>query len=178
MDYPTSLASYNGHSFMAGSQTLTVVDCGPLIVPVPSETRVGVIRRGQHFESLTLKSATGAHTALTLYATPRSGGYAERLRQVNHEVARSVGSIEDRDGPWGIETVATAENGSSLVCISIEGPRWILRSVTALAPGRGLVDTLLLRQILSWSAVRRGDCPHPAGAALPVDLPQGWQSHS
>lgn len=170
----SGLTSYDGSTLRAGDETLTFVDCGPLIVPVPERTRVGVTRRGDHFESLTLRPSSGAHIALTVYAVPRSGGYSEVLRRANHEVARSVGEVVDRVGPWGVETVATAPDGSSVVCIAVEGERWILRSVAATQPGRELVDTLHLRKILSWSAVRRGDHPHPAGAVIPVEMPGGW----
>ncbi|MFT7022412.1 MAG: hypothetical protein ACJA07_001496 [Rhodococcus sp. (in: high G+C Gram-positive bacteria)] len=85
-----------------------------------------------------------------------------------------MGEVVDRVGPWGVETVATAPDGSSVVCIAVEGERWILRSVAAAQPGRELVATLLVRKILSWSAVRRGDHPHPAGAVIPVQVPDGW----
>lgn len=174
VDHPPGLTSHNGHTIRAGDEMLTIVDCGPLIIPVPKGTRVGVTRRRDHFESLTLRSSSGAHIALTVYAVPRSGGYSEVLRRANHEVARSAGEVVDRVGPWGIETVATASDGSSVVCIAVEGERWILRSVAATQPGRELLDTLQLRKILSWSAVRRGDHPHPAGAVIPVELPGGW----
>ncbi|WP_128645621.1 DUF3710 domain-containing protein [Rhodococcus sp. BS-15] len=174
VDHPAGLTSHNGHTIRAGGEILTIVDCGPLIIPVPEQTRVGVTRRGDHFESLTLRTSTGAHIALTVYAVPRSGGYSEVLRRANHEVARSMGEVVERVGPWGIETVATAPDGSSVVCIAVEGERWILRSMAATRPGRELVDTLHLRKILSWSAVRRGDHPHPAGAVIPVEMPGGW----
>ena len=176
MEHPPGLSSHNGHTIHARGDRLTIVDCGPIIIPVPERTRVGVTRRDDHFESLTLRMDSGTHISLTVYAVPRTGGYGNVVRRANHEVARSVGDIVDRVGPWGIETVATVPDGSSVVCIAIEGDRWILRAVAATQPGRELIDTLLLRKILSWSAVRRGDHPHPAGAVIPVQLPSGWAS--
>lgn len=149
------------------------LDLGSLRVPVPdgAQLQVEMDSESGGIRAVHLLTELGQFT-VNAYAAPRSGGLwrevgtelAEQLRQDGAKVTRYRGE-------WG-EELAGQVNDVSLTFLGVDGPRWMVRAVSAGPEHAAGQAAELLREIVRGTVVVRGDAPLPVRTPLPVELPQ------
>ncbi|MCD2158323.1 DUF3710 domain-containing protein [Rhodococcus cerastii] len=151
------------------------VDLGSILLPLPEAVQLQVQMDPEgRPQSVYLVTDNSERITVEAFAAPRSPGLWQQTADVLVESLRDEGArVTGEAGPWGKEIVAiTAE--ADLRFIGIDGPRWMVRGVVSGPPNTGGESSLiaLARSILSDTVVRRGAEPYPAGASLPLLLPE------
>jgi Protein of unknown function (DUF3710) len=156
------------------------VDLGALLIaydPTREELRVDVAD-GQ-IVAATVVSGQSA-VQLQAFAAPRTEGiWAEVRQEIAGEISRQGGTVDERQGPFGIELRAQvpvqAQDGSRGVqlvrFLGVDGPRWFLRGVVS---GQGAVqpqEALGIEHIFRDTVVKRGDLPMAPRDPIPLVLP-------
>lgn len=151
-----------------------VLDLGSVLVPVPDGGQVQVELAGSGSVNGVFVTIGGGRVTMAAFAAPKSPG---QWRSVIGELAESVrgdgAKASVRQGPWGRELHAASGNGD-VRFIGVDGPRWMLRGV-AIGQTGAVGDesdlTLIAREMISGTVVRRGDDPMPVRSPLNVTLP-------
>lgn len=150
------------------------IDLGSVSLPLPAGGQVQVEMNQEGAVSGVHLGTPHGRVTVVAFAAPRSSG---QWREVAGELAESL--RKDRleavveNGPWGREIVAKAP-GAHLRFIGVDGPRWMVRCVTAGPEGANAAQSELVkaaRAILRGTIVERGTDPLPARTPLPVTLP-------
>ncbi|GAA4025238.1 DUF3710 domain-containing protein [Allokutzneria multivorans] len=164
----------------APQDEISRLDLGSVRVPVPdgSQLQVEVGQDDGELRAVHVVTPVGRVT-VSAYAAPRTGDMwreiakelADQLRGEGHRV------IKER-GVWGDEVSAEIANDDvALRFIGVNGPRWMLRGVTA-GPREAAEDAAdMLREILRLTVVVRGQSPMPVRTPLPVELPDAIAQH-
>lgn len=152
------------------------VDLGVLRVPIRSgvEMRVEVDQAGRAL-SCTLRDGTSL-MQLGAFAAPRSSGIWSDVRtEIRREIAKTGGSAEEVEGPFGPELSAlvVADTGRRPTrYLGVDGPRWFLRAVftgpAASEAGASSAFEAMLRDVV----VDRGSEPKPVREPIPLTLPK------
>jgi hypothetical protein len=149
------------------------LDLGSLRVPVPdgAQLQVEMDNESGGIRAVHLLTELGQFT-LNAYAAPRSGGL---WREVGTELAEQLrkdgASVVRYRGEWG-EELAGKVNDVALRFLGVDGPRWMVRAVSAGPEQAADQAAALLREIVRGTVVVRGDSPLPVRTPLPVQLPQ------
>lgn len=157
------------------------IDFGSLLVPAYEGIRVEV----------EMAEATGVCVTiirddsvlqLMAFAAPKTSGLWDEVRQeFAVEVAKSGGSSQEAEGPFGIELhalVHPAEQGQGrgqlepVRFLGVDGPRWFLRGMIR-GPAAQRPDLARpFEELFSDVVVVRGDHPAPPGDLLEIRLPE------
>lgn len=165
----------------APQDELPRLDLGSLQVPVPPQTevRVEVSEQGAVLAATLVRD--GSAVQVNAFAAPRTQGiWAEVRAELAEQVTGSGGSVQERDGAYGVELAAvvpTQVEGQGIVLaparyVGVDGPRWFLR---ALYTGPAAVDAVAaqeLEQAVRGVVVSRGTEPMAVREQLPLALPQ------
>ncbi|MFB9903298.1 DUF3710 domain-containing protein [Allokutzneria oryzae] len=164
----------------APQDEISRLDLGSVKVPVPdgSQLQVEVGQDDGQLRAVHVVTPVGRLT-VSAYAAPRTGDMwreiakelADQLRSEGHRV------IKER-GVWGDEVSAEVDSDDvALRFVGVNGPRWMLRGVTA-GPREAADEAAeLLREILRLTVVVRGQAPMPVRTPLPVELPEAIAQH-
>jgi hypothetical protein len=111
------------------------------------------------------------------YAAPRS---AELWPEISRELAEQLhgdgARVRRENGEWGIELVAFV-NDVLLRFVGVDGPRWMLRAVSAGPKETSAKAAEELRDIVRGTVVVRGAQPMPVRTPLPLELPEEIAAH-
>lgn len=156
----------------------TLVDFGSLALPdnaLDGHDVSLVTYSGKTLDTVLIHGGAAAR-ALSVYATPRSGGWEGSVHHANiaQATAARADEIHCQAGPFGTELTAVLPDRSLLIYTTVTGDRWALRVVTRSSADRKFIETQLTRKLISHSNVKRGDAPWPAGMVLPLTIPRGW----
>lgn len=118
----------------------------------------------------------GSTLQVQAFAAPRSEGLWHEIReQVVAQVTKQGGSVEEAEGPFGIEVRAvlpTADGTRRPVrFIGVDGPKWFLRGVIS---GKGAEDptnALPIEEVYRSIVVNRGIEALPPRELLPLRVP-------
>jgi len=117
---------------------------------------------------------------LQAFAAPRSEGIWEEVRrEISLEISKQGGTVDERQGPFGVELRAQVpvqapdgSRGIQLVrFIGVDGPRWFLRGVVS---GQGAVQPQEARdieQVFRDTVVSRGNSPMAPRDPIPLRMP-------
>jgi Protein of unknown function (DUF3710) len=153
---------------------------GLLLAAVPGrEVRLQVDEASKAVQAVLVAGADGA-VELRPFAAPRGGDLWGEIRpQLAQDMTNRGGTVEEREGPFGIELVGsvpvqvseteTATQPSRIV--GINGARWLLRATFLGAPAVRPEEADDWEAILDNVIIRRGDQAMPVGDPLPLVLP-------
>jgi hypothetical protein len=155
------------------------VDLGALLVPAVEGMELRVEVSDGQIIAATVVSGQSA-VQLQAFAAPRSEGiWAEVRSEISAEISRQGGTVDQRNGPFGIELRAQvpvqAPDGSRGVqlvrFIGVDGPRWFLRGVVS---GQGAVqpqEARAIEHVFRDTVVNRGQTPMAPRDPIPLRLP-------
>jgi len=161
------------------------VDLGALLVPAVEgmELRLEMADAEQVIAATVV--ARQSAVQLQAFAAPRSEGiWAEVRAEIALEISKQGGTVDEREGPFGVELRAQvpvqAPDGSRGVqlvrFIGVDGPRWFLRALfagsAAADPGAAAPLEAVLREVV----VVRGEQPMPPRDLLELKLPAEAQA--
>lgn len=154
------------------------VDLGALLVPktVGMDVQVQVDEQSGAVVQVTLVIGQGA-VQVQPYAAPRSGGmWADVRPQIARSISASGGMVEEGEGPFGVELRAQVQGSDSALqparFVGVDGPRWFLRGVFLGGAARAGAEARALEDVMRRLVVVRGSEAMPAGAPIPMRLPQ------
>ncbi len=84
--------------------------------------------------------------------------------------------MRKENGEWGTELVAFV-NDVLLRFVGVDGPRWMLRAVSAGPKETSAKAAEELRDIVRNTVVVRGEQPMPVRTPLPLSLPEQIAQH-
>jgi Protein of unknown function (DUF3710) len=148
------------------------LDLGSVRLPVPdgAQLQVEMDNDSGGIRAVHLLTEVGQLT-VGAYAAPRSGGlWAEVGGELAEQLSKDGARVSRVRGEWG-EELAAHVNDVSLRFVGVDGPRWMLRAVSAGPENRAEDATMLLRDVVRRTIVVRGDAPMPVRSPLPVQLP-------
>jgi hypothetical protein len=155
------------------------VDLGALLVPAVQGMELRVeVAEGQ----IIAVSVVSGQSAVQLqaFAAPRTEGiWADVRQEIAGEISRQGGTVDERQGPFGIELRAQVpvqgadgSRGVQLVrFLGVDGPRWFLRGVVS---GQGAVqpqEALAIEHVFRDTVVKRGNTPMAPRDPIPLVLP-------
>ncbi len=111
------------------------------------------------------------------FAAPRSSGLWDETRaQIESQLRGQGGTVEEREGPLGLELVAGAQasDGSGTRVarfIGVDGPRWFLRGVIGGAAASDPAAAALVEDLFRSLVVVRGANPMPPRDLIPLKMP-------
>lgn len=162
----TDYRSFDFSDFAKGG-----LDLGSMLIPVPHEAEVQVEMGEQGPQMIHILTPYGRLTPVA-FAAPRSSDlWEESLPEIITGMTNDGLSVTQETGPWGEEIVATAHTGTMRI-VGVQGDRWMLRMTTAGPTDKAEQLAELTREVISRCFIRRGDHALPAGAVLPVTIPQ------
>jgi hypothetical protein len=155
------------------------VDLGSLQVPVLPGIDIQLVFAEQHGAWVTARYG-GNEMQLQAFAAPKSGALWGEVRgEIVAEISGAGGQSEERQGPFGIELLASvpAQPGQPQAgvrpvrFVGVNGRRWFLRALfagqAAIDPGAAAPLEALMREVV----VVRGDQPMPPRDMLELRLP-------
>lgn len=148
------------------------LDLGSVRLPVPdgAQLQVEMDNDTGGIRAVHLLTEVGQLT-LGAYAAPRSGGLWTEVRsELAEQLSKDGAKVSRVRGEWG-EELAAHVNDVSLRFVGVDGPRWMLRAVSAGPENRAEEATTLLRDVVRNTIVVRGEAPLPVRSPLPVQLP-------
>ena len=118
----------------------------------------------------------GSTLQVQAFAAPRNEGLWHEIReQVVAQVSKQGGSVEQVEGPFGLEvraTLPTADGTRRPVrFIGVDGPKWFLRGVIS---GKGADEpdnALAIEEVYRSIVVNRGQEALPPRELLPLRVP-------
>jgi hypothetical protein len=156
---------------------LARLDLGSVRIPLPPQAQVQVeMDPAGPLRAIHLLTVNGRFT-ISGYAAPRSEGLwsaisGELAGQLHNDGAR----VRKENGEWGTELVAFV-NDTLLRFVGVDGPRWMLRAVSAGPKESSAKAAAELRDIVRSTVVVRGVEPMPVRTPLPLVLPPEIIAH-
>jgi hypothetical protein len=132
-----------------------------------------VVAVGLDFEDSTLQ--------VQPFAAPRSTGLWHEIRaQIAEQIERQGGTVEELDGPFGLElraVVPVVEGGVGggsrpARFIGVDGPRWFLRGVIAGKAAEQPESAAEIEELFRSVVVVRGTTPMPPRDLIPLHMPK------
>ncbi|UFU01611.1 DUF3710 domain-containing protein [Ruania suaedae] len=157
------------------------LDLGSLWVPKRAgmQVRMELDRKTRRVVGVNL-ALEGSSLQIQPFAAPRTAGLWDTLRaELETQVGKQGGSVDERPGPFGAELLARLPvrlpDGRSghrpARFLGVDGPRWFLRGVLT---GRAAIDATAagtMEEIFGDVVVVRGEDPRPPRDLLPLHLP-------
>ncbi len=157
------------------------MDLGSLWVPKRSgmQIRMELDRKTRRVVGVNL-AYEGSALQIQPFAAPRTAGLWETLRaELQTQVDKQGGSVDERPGPFGTELLARLPvrlpDGRSghrpARFLGVDGPRWFLRGVLT---GKAAIDpsaAATMEALFGDVVVVRGSDPRPPRDLLPLHLP-------
>lgn len=118
----------------------------------------------------------GSTLQVQAFAAPRSEGLWHEIReQVVAQVSKQGGTVDEVDGPFGLEVRAvlpTADGSRRPVrFIGVDGPKWFLRGVISGAGAEDTSQALAIEEVYRSIVVNRGTDALPPRELLPLRVP-------
>lgn len=153
------------------------LDLGSVRLPLPSEAQVQVeMDPAGPLRAVHVLTPSGRFT-VSAYAAPRSGElWPEISRELAEQLHGDGARVRRENGEWGIEIVAFV-NDVLLRFVGVDGPRWMLRAVSAGPKESSAKAAEELRDIVRGTVVVRGAQPMPVRTPLPLQLPEQIAQH-
>lgn len=156
---------------------LARLDLGSVRLPLPPDAQVQVEMDPEGpLRAVHVLTPNGRFT-IGAYAAPRSGDlWPEISRELAEQLHGDGARVRRENGEWGTELVAFV-NDVLLRFVGVDGPRWMLRAVSAGAKETSAKAAEELRDIVRGTVVVRGDQPMPVRTPLPFELPEQIVQH-
>ena len=180
--YPVEQADdgyYDGDGPLAGpfdeddapDDGLARLDLGSVRLPLPPDAQVQVeMDPAGPLRAVHVLTPNGRFT-VSAYAAPKSG---ELWPEVSGELADQLDGdgarVRREIGEWGTELVAFV-NEVLLRFVGVDGPRWMLRAVSAGPKDTSAKAAEELRDIVRGTVVVRGNQPMPVRTPLALSVP-------
>lgn len=183
--YDESGDEYDGDGPIAGpydedevpDDGLARLDLGSVRLPLPADAQVQVEMDPEGpLRAVHVLTPNGRFT-IGAYAAPRSADlWPEISRELAEQLHGDGARVRRENGEWGTELVAFV-NDVLLRFVGVDGPRWMLRAVSAGAKETSAKAAEELRDIVRGTVVIRGDQPMPVRTPLPFELPEQIAQH-
>jgi hypothetical protein len=161
----------------APADGLARLDLGSVRIPLPGESQVQVEMDPQGPLRAVHVLTPNARITVGAYAAPRSGElWPEISRELAEQLHGDGARVRRENGEWGIELVAFV-NDVLLRFVGVDGPRWMLRAVSAGPKETSAKAAEELRDIVRGTVVVRGEQPMPVRTPLPMELPEEIAAH-
>lgn len=148
------------------------LNLGSVRLPLPADSQVQVEMDPQGPLRAVHVLTSNARFTIGAYAAPRSGElWPEISRELAEQLHGDGARVRRENGEWGIELVAFV-NDVLLRFVGVDGPRWMLRAVSAGPKESSAKAAEELRDIVRGTVVVRGDQPMPVRTPLPLQLPE------
>jgi hypothetical protein len=156
---------------------LARLDLGSVRLPLPPDAQVQVeMDPDGPLRAVHVLTPNGRFT-IGAYAAPKSGElWPEISRELAEQLHGDGARVRRENGEWGTELVAFV-NDVLLRFVGVDGPRWMLRAVSAGAKETSAKAAEELRDIVRGTVVIRGDQPMPVRTPLPFELPEQIAQH-
>jgi hypothetical protein len=156
---------------------LARLDLGSVRLPLPQDAQVQVEMDPEGpLRAVHVLTPNGRFT-IGAYAAPKSGDlWPEISRELAEQLHGDGARVRRENGEWGTELVAFV-NDVLLRFVGVDGPRWMLRAVSAGAKETSAKAAEELRDIVRGAIVVRGDQPMPVRTPLPFELPEQIAQH-
>ena len=153
------------------------LDLGSVRLPLPAESQVQVeMDPNGPLRAVHVLTPNGRFT-VGAYAAPRSGElWPEISRELAEQLHGDGARVRKENGEWGTELVAFV-NDVLLRFVGVDGPRWMLRAVSAGPKETSAKAAEELRDIVRNTVVVRGEQPMPVRTPLPLSLPDQIAQH-
>lgn len=153
------------------------LDLGSVRLPLPVDAQVQVeMDQAGPLRAVHVLTPNGRFT-VSAYAAPRSGElWPEISRELAEQLHGDGARVRRENGEWGIELVAFV-NDVLLRFVGVDGPRWMLRAVSAGPKESSAKAAEELRDIVRGTVVVRGPQPMPVRTPLPLALPEQIAQH-
>lgn len=153
------------------------LDLGSVRLPLPAESQVQVeMDPAGPLRAVHVMTPNGRFT-VGAYAAPKSGDlWPEISRELAEQLHGDGARVRKENGEWGTELVAFV-NEVLLRFVGVDGPRWMLRAVSAGPKETSAKAAEELRDIVRNTVVVRGAQPMPVRTPLPLSLPDEIAQH-
>lgn len=182
-DEPALVVDRSGGPFDASEvpdDGLTRLDLGGLRVAGAEgmEIRLEVDESTESIVAVTVATVDSA-LQLTAFAAPRTEGIWDEVRRDIRGNLASQGTVDEVEGPFGLELLATLpmqgpdgrQSAQPVRFVGIDGPRWFLRGLFTGRAAREGGAAAPLEAALRATVVVRGGDPMAPGDALPLSVP-------
>ncbi|HVV19097.1 MAG TPA: DUF3710 domain-containing protein [Pseudonocardiaceae bacterium] len=161
----------------APEDELARLDLGSVRLPLPAESQVQVeMDPNGPLRAVHVLTPNGRFT-VSAYAAPKSGElWPEISRELAEQLHGDGARVRKENGEWGTELVAFV-NDVLLRFVGVDGPRWMLRAVSAGPKETSAKAAEELRDIVRNTVVVRGQQPMPVRTPLPLSLPDQIAQH-
>lgn len=161
----------------APEDELARLDLGSVRLPLPAESQVQVeMDQNGPLRAVHVLTPNGRFT-VGAYAAPKSGDlWPEISRELAEQLHGDGARVRKENGEWGTELVAFV-NDVLLRFVGVDGPRWMLRAVSAGPKETSAKAAEELRDIVRNTIVVRGQQPMPVRTPLPLSLPEQIAQH-
>jgi uncharacterized protein DUF3710 len=183
--YDESGDEYDGDGPIAGpydedevpDDGLARLDLGSVRLPLPPDAQVQVeMDPAGPLRAVHVLTPNGRFT-VSAYAAPKSGDlWPEVSRELADQLHGDGARVRREYGEWGTELVAFV-NDVLLRFVGVDGPRWMLRAVSAGPKETSAKAAEELRDIVRGAVVVRGPQPMPVRTPLPLTLPEEIAQH-
>jgi len=148
------------------------LDLGSVRLPLPPQAQVQVeMDPAGPLRAVHVVTPNGRFT-VSAYAAPKSGElWPEISRELAEQLHADGARVRREFGEWGAELVAFV-NDVLLRFVGVDGPRWMLRAVSAGAKETSAKAAEELRDIVRGAVVARGIQPMPVRTPLPLSVPE------
>ena len=178
--YDESGDEYAGEGPLAGpydedeapDDGVTRLDLGSVRLPLPPDAQVQVeMDPAGPLRAVHVLTPNGRFT-VSAYAAPKSGElWPEISRELADQLHGDGARVRREFGEWGAELVAFV-NDVLLRFVGVDGPRWMLRAVSAGPKETSAKAAEELRDMVRGTVVARGPQPMPVRTPLPLSVPE------
>jgi len=178
--YDESGDEYDGDGPLAGpydedeapDDGLARLDLGSVRLPLPPDAQVQVeMDPAGPLRAVHVLTPNGRFT-VSAYAAPKSGELWPAIsRELADQLHGDGARVRREFGEWGTELVAFV-NDVLLRFVGVDGPRWMLRAVSAGAKDTSAKAAEELRDMVRDTVVVRGPQPMPVRTPLPLSVPE------
>jgi hypothetical protein len=156
---------------------LARLDLGSIRLPLPAGAQVQVELDPAGPLRAVHVLTPNARFTVSAYAAPKSGGlWPEISRELAEQLHGDGARVRKENGEWGVELVAFVDD-VLLRFVGVDGPRWMLRAVSAGPKESSAKAAEELRDIVRDAVVVRGTQPMPVRTPLPLSLPEQITQH-
>lgn len=151
---------------------VTRLDLGSVRLPLPPDAQVQVeMDPAGPLRAVHVLTPNGRFT-VGAYAAPKSGElWPEISRELADQLHGDGARVRREFGEWGAELVAFV-NDVLLRFVGVDGPRWMLRAVSAGPKETSAKAAEELRDMVRGAVVARGAQPMPVRTPLPLSVPE------